>query len=98
MQMRWPVDLGADDPDQALGNLSEAESSILVHLQLYEWLGSDPGMAAAYANLGFVYQELGDPEGAAAMYRQSTALFRQAGAAPQVQHVHRMLDDLAGAG
>ncbi len=64
--------------DLSLGNveqtLAEAESSLLVHLELYEWLGSKEGMAAAYRNLGVLYQTLGDLAPAEAMYKEALKL------------------------
>ena len=65
------VDLDLDNVNQTRGDLAQAESSLLVHLQLYEVLGSKEGMAAAYGNLGIVYQTLGDLAQAAAMYKEA---------------------------
>ena len=64
--------------DLSLGNvaqtLAEAESSLLVHLELYEWLGSKEGVAAAYGNLGILYQTLGDLAPAEAMSKEALKL------------------------
>ena len=68
------VDLSLGDVYQTRGDLGEAESSLLVHLQLYEWIGSKKGMAAAYGNLGIVYQTLGDLAPAEAMYKEALKL------------------------
>jgi thioredoxin 1 len=65
------VDLGLGNVEQTL---AEAESSLLVHLELYEWLGSKEGMAAAYRNLGILYQTLGDLAPAEAMYKEALKL------------------------
>ena len=62
---------------------------------LYEALRRKEGMAAAYGNLGRVYQTRGDLAQAAAMYKKSIALFQQLGATPQVQQVQASLDQLA---
>jgi hypothetical protein len=51
-------------------------------------------MAAAYGNLGGVYQTHGDLPQAAAMYKKSIALFQQVGATPQVQQLQELLDKL----
>jgi len=68
------VDLGRGDPGSARGDPAEAESSLLVHLALYECLGRSEGMAAAFNNLGVVYQTLGDLVPAEAMYREALKL------------------------
>lgn len=52
--------------------LAEAESSLLVHLELYSWLGNAAAMAAAYRSLGHLYEELGDPQAAAGMHEEAT--------------------------
>ncbi len=65
------VDLSLGNVDQTL---AEAESSLLVHLELYQWLGSKGGTAAAYRNLGVLYQTLGDLEPAQAMYNEALKL------------------------
>jgi len=57
------------------GDLAEAESSLLVHLELYAWLGSKEGMAAAYVNLGALYQTIGDLAPAEAMYKEALELY-----------------------
>jgi len=88
------VDLSLGNVHQTRGNLAQAESSLLVHLQLYEVLGSKDGMAAAYDNLGNLYQTLGDLAQAAAMYKESIALFQQLGATPQVQQLQKLLGQL----
>jgi tetratricopeptide (TPR) repeat protein len=67
------VDLSLGNVYQTRGDLAQAESSLLVHLQLYEVLGSKEGMAAAYGNLGIVYHTLGDLAQASAMYKESIA-------------------------
>ena len=54
--------------------LAEAESSLLVHLELYSWLGNEAAMALAYSNLGCLYQELGDLEAADAMHDEASKL------------------------
>lgn len=87
-------DQGLGDVYQASGDLAEAESSLLVHLELYAFLGSKKGMAAAYGNLGIVYETLGDLEPAEAMYKQSIALFQQDSATAQAQQVQALLDKL----
>jgi hypothetical protein len=56
-----------------------------VHLELYAFIGSKKGVAAAYGNLGIVYETLGDLQPAEAMYKQSIALFRQVSATSQAQ-------------
>ncbi len=96
-----PVRLGAEpvevdlDPEP-LGDLSEAESSLLVHLEFYERLGHQDGVAAAYANLGLLYEALGDPEPARAMYEESLtlheALGRDDAIAAVCSHLARLLD------
>jgi tetratricopeptide (TPR) repeat protein len=68
------VDLSLGNVYQTRGDLAEAESSLLVHLELYAWLGSKEGMAAAYGNLGIVYQTLGDLAPAEAMYKEALKL------------------------
>src|SRR4029077_19396274 len=68
------VDLSHGNAYQTRGDLAQAESSLLVHLQLYEVLASKDGMAAAYDNLGNLYQTLGDLAQAAAMYKQALEL------------------------
>ena len=55
--------------------LAEAESSLLVHLELYSWLGNVAAMAAAYGNLGRLYQELGDVDAADVMRQEASRLF-----------------------
>jgi len=77
-----PLDKGSDtlvdprlgDPFQASSDLAEAESSLLVHLELYEWLGNKQGVADAYANLGILYQMLGDLAPAEAMFKEALKL------------------------
>ena len=49
---RGVVDVSGGPSSPARGDLAEAESSLLVHLALYEHLGSEEGMAAAFNNLG----------------------------------------------
>jgi tetratricopeptide (TPR) repeat protein len=68
------VDLSFGNVHQTHGDPAEAESSLLVHLELYAWLGSKEGMAAAYSNLGTVYQTLGDLAPAEAMYKEALKL------------------------
>jgi len=68
------VDLGHGDTGPARGDLAEAESSLLVHLALYECLGRSEGMVAALNNLGVVYQALGDLIPAEAMYQEALKL------------------------
>ena len=88
------VDLSLGNVYQTRGELAQAESSLLVHLQLYEVLGSKDGMAAAYDNLGNLYQTLGDLAQAAAMYKKSIALLQQVGATSQVQQLQKLLGQL----
>jgi len=88
------ADQGRGSAYRTRGDLAQAESSLLVHLQLYEVLGSREGMAAAYGSLGIVYQTLGDLAEAAAMYKKSAALYQQVGATPQVQQLQDLLDKL----
>jgi tetratricopeptide (TPR) repeat protein len=63
-----------DDAVRARDDPAEAESSLLVHLALYECLGRTDGMAAAFNNLGVVYQTLGDLAPAEAMYQEALKL------------------------
>src|SRR5947209_5813429 len=63
-----------DDAVRARDDPAEAESSLLVHLALYESLGRTEGMAAAFNNLGVVYQALADLAPAEAMYREALKL------------------------
>ena len=65
------VDLSIGNPHRTRADLAEAESSLLVHLELYEWLGNKEGVAAAYGNLGDLYQTLGDLVPAEAMYKKA---------------------------
>ena len=68
---------GPRTPDNAVparDDPAEAESSLLVHLALYECLGRSEGMAAAFNNLGVVYQTLGDLGPAEAMYQEALKL------------------------
>jgi tetratricopeptide (TPR) repeat protein len=73
------VDLSLGDVRQTPGDLAEAESSLLVHLALYEWLGSKEGVAAAYGNLGMLYKALGDLAPAEAMYKEALKLHESLG-------------------
>ena len=98
------VDLSLANVHQTRGNLAQAESSLLVHLQLYEVLGSKDGMAAAYDNLGNVYQTLGDLAQAAAMYKEALELNEALGnrdgmaaACGNLGNVYQSLGDLAQA-
>jgi len=59
-------------------DLAEAESSLLVHLELYSWLGNEAATATACANLRRLYERLGDHEAAEAMRVQASRLGRQA--------------------
>jgi len=68
------VGLRRGDVAPAGGDPAEAESSLLVHLALYECLGKIEGMAAAFNNLGVVYQTLGDLVPAEAMYQEALKL------------------------
>ena len=68
------VDLSPGNVNRTRGDLAQAESSLLVHLQLYEVLGSKEGMAAAYGELGIVYRTLGDLAPAAAMFKEALEL------------------------
>lgn len=52
-------------------------------------------MAAAYGNLGLVYQTCGDLARAASMYKKSIVLFQQLGGTEHVQQVQALLDQLA---
>lgn len=65
------------DAVRARDDPAEAESSLLVHLALYECLGRTEGMAAAFNNLGVVYQTLGDLAPAEAMYEEALKLEEQ---------------------
>jgi hypothetical protein len=61
-----------EDPRQVASHptpveLAEAESSLLVHLELYAWLGDKARMADAYRDLGVLYRGLGDPAAGSAM-------------------------------
>ncbi len=67
-------DLSVGDAIPAHGDLAESESSLLVHLALYERLGNRAGMAAAFNNLGVVYQALGDLLPAQEMYQEALKL------------------------
>jgi tetratricopeptide (TPR) repeat protein len=71
---RERADVGRGDAGPARGDLAEAESSLLVHLALYECLGRAEDMAAAFNNLGVVYQTLGDLVPAEAMYQEALKL------------------------
>jgi tetratricopeptide (TPR) repeat protein len=62
------------DASRLRTELAEAESSLLVHLELYSWLGNEAAMALAYGNLGYLYEQLGDPEAAEAMYAEASKL------------------------
>jgi hypothetical protein len=91
------VEFGLNNEYAALGDLSEAESSLLVHLELYAWLDNQERMADAYASLGSVYRKLGDLEPAEAMFQEALkldeALGRQAGMAADCGNlglVHQM--------
>lgn len=59
--------------------LAEAESSLLVHLALYESLDDKEGVAAAYCELGFVYEALGELDAAIAMYAEALDLHEALG-------------------
>ena len=59
---------------QAPAYLAEAESSLLVHLELYACLGNSGLMAVAYRDLGTVYQALGDLTAAEAMRAEARKL------------------------
>ena len=68
------VEPSLGDAAPVRGDLAEAESSLLVHLALYECLGSREGMAAAFNNLGVLYQALGDLAPAETMYQEALKL------------------------
>jgi uncharacterized protein YecA (UPF0149 family) len=59
---------------QASAALAEAESSLLVHLELYACLGNSGLMAVAYRDLGTVYRALGDFAAAEAMHAEALKL------------------------
>jgi hypothetical protein len=68
------MDRGPRNRLQSLTRLAEVEASLIVHLALYEHLGSWQGMYVAYDDLGRVYQALGDPQAAQAMFEESKKL------------------------
>ncbi len=55
-------------------DLAETESSLLVHLELYSWLGDEAAMATAYGCLAHLYEDLGDLAAATAMHEQASML------------------------
>jgi tetratricopeptide (TPR) repeat protein len=57
--------------DQTHGDLTQAEASLLVHLQLYDALGRKDDVAAVYGYLGMVYQAHGDLAHAEAMHKKA---------------------------
>ena len=59
---------------QAPADLAEAESSLLVHLELYGLLGNSELMAVAYDDLGVLYRALGDLAPAEAMHAEARKL------------------------
>lgn len=59
---------------QAPAALAEAESSLLVHLELYGLLGNSELLAVAYNDLGTLYQALGDLAPAEAMHAEALKL------------------------
>jgi SEC-C motif len=69
-----PTYVGLADATPPRPALAEAESSLLVHLELYSWLGNEAAMAIAYGCLGRLYEELGDLEAAEAMHDEGSRL------------------------
>jgi len=86
--------IGLGNPGRARGALEEAESSLLVHLELYDRVGNQEGVAAAYGNLGLLYQALGDPAPAEAMYREALKVDEALGRKEAMAAVYRNLGRL----
>ena len=71
---------------QAPADLAEAESSLLVHLELYGLLGNRELMAVAYNDLGALYRALGDFGPAEAMHAEALKL--EAGLGREARRSH----------
>jgi len=79
---------------QTRGELDRAEEMYRKCLVIEEALRRKEGMANAYGNLGILYKTRGELDRAEEMYRKSLALFREIGAAPQIEMMEGLLAEL----
>ncbi len=79
---------------QTQGNLDRAEEMYRKSLEIEDALGNKEGMAIDCSNIGMLYKTQGELDRAEEMYRKSLALFREIGAAPQIEEVEDLLAKL----
>ena len=76
------------------GDFASAEKFYNKSLKIGEELGSKERVAIQFRNLGNIRQVQGDLEGAKNYWEQSLDLYIQIGAAPKIEQIQGLLDNL----